>query len=117
VLAGRRGDAERGKQALAASVKGDAQCLKCHAVNGVGGNVGPDLATIGTKASRENLFESILFPSKAIADQYVQWNVTTTRGVTVFGFLVEDTPDRLTIRDASGKDHRIARQYIAAQEK
>ena len=59
-----RGDAERGKQIMIASLKGDAQCMKCHAVRGVGGNVGPDLATIGTKASRENLFESILVPQQ-----------------------------------------------------
>ncbi|HEY2147631.1 MAG TPA: hypothetical protein VGH32_06820, partial [Pirellulales bacterium] len=58
ILATRRGDVDRGKQVMAVSLKGDAQCMKCHAVKGVGGNVGPDLATIGTKASRENLFES-----------------------------------------------------------
>jgi putative membrane-bound dehydrogenase-like protein len=116
-LAERHGDAERGKQVLAASVKADSQCMKCHAVKGVGGNVGPDLATIGTKASRENLYESIVFPSKAIADQFVQWNVTTTRGVTVSGLLVEENADHLTIRDANGKDHRIAREDVVEKAK
>src|SRR5262249_37298955 len=54
-LAKRRGDAARGKQLLAASLSGDLQCLKCHAVRGVGGAIGPDLSVIGKKASRENL--------------------------------------------------------------
>jgi putative heme-binding domain-containing protein len=116
-LAGRRGDPERGKQVLAASLKGDAQCLKCHAVRGEGGNVGPDLSNIGTKASRENLYESILYPSKAIADQFIQWNLTTTRGVTVSGLLVEETGDSLTIRDANGKDTKIAKKDIESREK
>ena len=35
---------------------------------------------IGKKASKENLFESILMPSKAIADQYVTWKVDTDSG-------------------------------------
>jgi putative heme-binding domain-containing protein len=117
VLAARKGNADRGKEILNASLHGDAQCMKCHAVRGVGGNVGPDLATIGTKASRENLFESILYPSKAIADQYIQWNVTTTRGVSVSGLLVEDKPDHITIRDANGKDIRVDRQDVSEKEK
>ncbi len=117
VLAARRGDPERGKQILASTLTNDAQCMKCHAVRGVGGKIGPDLATIGTKASRENLFESILFPSKAIADQYVQWDVTTTRGTTVSGLLIEDKPDHVLLRDANGKDIRIARRDIGEKEK
>jgi putative membrane-bound dehydrogenase-like protein len=116
-LAKRHGDAERGKQVMHASLTGDAQCMKCHAVKGQGGNVGPDLATIGTKASRENLLESILYPSKAIADQYVQWNVTLARGMTISGLLVEDKPDHVTIRDANGKDIRIKREEIVDKEK
>jgi putative heme-binding domain-containing protein len=117
ILAARRGDVERGKQIMLASLKGDSQCMKCHAVRGVGGNVGPDLATIGTKASRENLFESILYPSKAIADQFVQWNVTTTRGVAVSGLMIEDKPDHLLLRDANGKDIRIERRDVSEKDK
>lgn len=116
-LATRRGDPERGKQVLTASLTGDAQCLKCHSVKGVGGNVGPDLSAIGTKASRENLYESILYPNKAIADQFVQWTVTTARGTSISGLLVEDAADHLTIRDANGKDTRIARRDVVDKEK
>src|SRR5262249_50292968 len=70
-LANRKGNAKHGQELLAASVTSNLQCLKCHTVRGVGGQIGPDLSMIGKKASRENLFESILLPSKAIADQYV----------------------------------------------
>ena len=49
---------------------------------------------IGKKGSQENLFESILLPSKAIADQYVQWKVDTTDGKSVTGLLVAETPTR-----------------------
>ena len=107
VLAKRTGDAKRGEAILAASLKGEAQCLRCHTVRGVGGNIGPDQSMIGKKASRENLFESILLPSKAIADQYVQWKVDTTDGKSITGLLMFETKDDLTIRDANGKDYII----------
>ena len=116
-LAKRRGDAERGKQLMASSLTGEAQCLKCHVVQGVGGHVDPDLSSIGLKASRENLFESILMPSKAIADQFVQWNVTSTAGVSVLGLVVDETADLVTIRDANGKDTRIAVKDVAEKSK
>src|SRR5262249_23529240 len=103
-LAQRRGDAARGKALLAASIKNDMQCLKCHTIRGVGGAVGPDLSVIGKKASRENLFESILYPSKAIADQYLTWVIETKKGATLSGLIVEETPDYLVLRDANGKD-------------
>ena len=72
---------------------------------------------IGKKASRENLFESILQPSKAIADQYVNWQIFSTRGAVVSGLLVEETADAVTLRDANGKDTRIDKKEIASRAK
>lgn len=107
-LAKRTGNAARGEAVFKASLKSEAQCLRCHMVRGVGGNIGPDLSMIGKKASKENLFESILIPSKAIADQYLQWKVDTVDGKTVTGLLVAESEAGLTLRDANGKDHTFA---------
>jgi putative membrane-bound dehydrogenase-like protein len=117
VLATRHGDVGRGKALLAASLKGETQCLKCHTIRGVGGSIGPDLSMIGKKASRENLIESILYPSKAIADQYINWNIETKKGVTINGLIVEETPDHILLRDANGKDTRIATKDIDSRTK
>jgi putative membrane-bound dehydrogenase-like protein len=117
VLAARKGDPARGKQLLAASAKNDLQCLKCHTVQGTGGNVGPDLSVIGKKASRENLIESILYPSKAIADQYVNWVIETKAGVVLTGLIVEETPESVTLRDANAKDTRISKKEIESRGK
>ncbi|HEY1186000.1 MAG TPA: PVC-type heme-binding CxxCH protein [Gemmata sp.] len=111
-LAKRQGDAARGKAVWNASLTGAAQCAKCHMTRGVGGQVGPDLSMVGKKSAREALYESLLTPSKAIADQYVQHSVTTTAEVTVNGLLVGDTPEAITLRDANGKDTTIARKDI-----
>lgn len=37
-------------------------CNKCHLVRGEGKQIGPDLTEIGSKLSREAMFESILYP-------------------------------------------------------
>ena len=96
VLATRKGDAGRGKALLAASFKGETQCLKCHTVRGTGGSIGPDLSMIGKKASRENLIESILYPSKAVADQFINWQIETKKGLSLGGLIVEETPAAVT---------------------
>ncbi len=116
-LAQRKGNAEHGRQLLLASAKSDLQCMKCHTIRGQGGNVGPELSVIGKKASRDNLFESILYPSKAIADQYYSWIITTKKGVSYTGLIVEETPDRISMRDANGGDHKIAKKDIEDREK
>jgi putative heme-binding domain-containing protein len=116
-LALKRGDAERGKAILAASANNDAACLKCHTVNGAGGQIGPDLSTIGIKASRENLLESLLYPSRAIADQFSQWQIVTKKGTTVIGLIVEETADAIVVRDANGNDTRVAKAEIESREK
>ena len=102
---------------MKASAKSDLLCLKCHTVNGQGGQIGPDLSSIGKKASRENLLESILQPSKAIADQYVSWVIETQNGLVLTGLVVEDTADHVLLRDANGKDTRVDKKEIASRSK
>jgi putative membrane-bound dehydrogenase-like protein len=107
-LAKRQGDAKRGEAVFKASLRGESQCLRCHTVRGVGGNIGPDLSMVGKKGSKENLFESVLLPSKAIADQHVQWKVDTVDMKSVIGLLVAESDTQITLRDANGKDHTFA---------
>jgi putative membrane-bound dehydrogenase-like protein len=116
-LVKRKGNAETGKQLMAKSLTNEVQCLKCHMVRGQGGQIGPDLSMIGKKGSRENLFESILYPSKAIADQHVSWKIDTADGQTITGLLVQETETNLTIRDANGKDYSIALKDVEKKSK
>src|SRR5262245_45513217 len=65
-----RGDARRGR-ALFEDRQGVA-CVKCHTAGaanqttGPGGDLGPNLSTIGEQYGREHLAESILDPSKVV---------------------------------------------------
>lgn len=104
-LAKKKGNADNGKAVLAKSLTGEAQCLKCHTVRGTGGSIGPDLSMIGKKGGKDSLYDSLLSPSKAIADQYVSWRIDSDDGQSVTGLLVEETPTKITLRDANGKDY------------
>ena len=101
---------------MARSATSEAQCLKCHMVQGQGGHIGPDLSMVGKKGSRENLFESLLVPSKAIADQYVSWQVETEDGQSITGLLVGETETTLTLRDANGKDYTLPAKGTAKKK-
>jgi putative membrane-bound dehydrogenase-like protein len=115
-LAKKKGNAENGKALMAKSLTGEAQCLKCHTVRGVGGSIGPDLSMIGKKGSKENLYDSLLTPSKAIADQYVSWRLDSDDGQSVTGLLVEETPAKITVRDANGKDYTFNPKDVRKQK-
>ena len=104
------GDAARGEK-LFMDLKGLA-CAKCHAVAGQGGKVGPDLAGIALRYKKEDLMTSILEPSKQIANGYETHVITTTSGGIVTGILKGDDGDHVTLVDADGKEHKIAKKDI-----
>ncbi|HWA27746.1 MAG TPA: HEAT repeat domain-containing protein [Lacunisphaera sp.] len=71
------------------------QCIRCHRVDdGGGGDVGPHLAGIGTRATREYMLESMIKPSAKFAAGFETVSVTKTNGQNVAGTLLQ--------RDAAG---------------
>ncbi len=104
------GDAARG-QKLFVDVKGLA-CVKCHAVAGQGGLVGPDLAGIALKYKREDLMTSVLEPSKVIAQGYETIIIATTSGKVMTGVFKGETGDAIDFMDAEGKRHSIPKKNI-----
>lgn len=96
VLAGMKGDPVDGRVMF--NTKGT--CAKCHVVNGMGKEVGPNLSEIGKKLSRQALFESILFPSAGISHNYESYTVILASGNVVNGLMVNKTPDAITIKDS-----------------
>lgn len=92
----RAGDTKRGL--LAFNTTGT--CHKCHQVNGSGQEVGPNLTEIGSKLSKQALFESILFPSAGISHNYENYLVVLSSGNVVNGIVTSRTDDAITIKGA-----------------
>lgn len=82
-------------------------CLKCHGIGGSGGQVGPDLTSIGASAQPDYLLESLLVPSKAIKENYNTTVVATVDGKVLTGIKQRENKDELVLRDAEGKDMSI----------
>ena len=117
VLALKKGDIARGKALMASSGTSQLQCLKCHSVQGSGGAIGPDLSMIGKKGTKENLYESLINPNKAIADQYLTWIIETKKGQVLTGLIVEESPELIVLRDGNGKDYKIDRKDVESKAK
>jgi putative heme-binding domain-containing protein len=105
----RRGDPARGEAVFR---RKDQLCLKCHAIGGAGGQVGPDLASIGASAPVDYLIESILQPNKAIKEGYHSLSVTTASGRIINGIKVRQTKTELILRDADDKEVGIPLKEI-----
>ena len=58
---------------------------------GEGKQIGPDLTEIGSKLSREAMFESILYPSAGISHSYETFTAELADGNVVTGLKVSET--------------------------
>lgn len=89
------------------------RCYVCHRVGGRGGNIGPDLTTIGSALTTEKLVDSILTPSREIAPQFTNWLIATRDGKVHSGVIVEEGPhSTVTLADNQGKLTVIPRTQI-----
>lgn len=98
------GDAARGQQVYRRT---QLTCQQCHGIGGAGGQVGPDLASIGASAQPDYILESILEPGKKIKENYHSLIVETDEGQIVTGIKVRETDKALILRDAKNVEHAV----------
>ena len=77
----------------------------------------PDLSEIGTKLSRQAMYESILFPSAGISHNYENWMVLKLDGQIISGVLVGETGEKIQIKDDKGINHVISLDDIDSRKK
>jgi putative heme-binding domain-containing protein len=76
-------------------------------MEGIGGNVGPDLTRLWETQTVEKIMESIIEPSKEIKEGYQMYKATTKKGLVYNGLKISQTPDEVVLRDATAKDVHI----------
>jgi putative heme-binding domain-containing protein len=108
-LANRAGDVERGRKAF------ETTCMVCHAFNGRGQHVGPDLTGMGARPKGELLVE-IVDPNRSVEANYRMWTVVRRDGESVSGRLDGETATGVDILDTTGQKHSIQRKDIARIE-
>jgi len=108
-----QGDVERGHNIF--NDPGGIACIKCHRVSAQGGDVGPDLSTIGSQFDRRALAESILYPSKAVREGYQQIEIETQDDEMIYGLVRTESNEALVIRDANGMTRPITKSRIKSR--
>jgi uncharacterized repeat protein (TIGR03806 family) len=96
---------------------GDTGCAQCHRFEGQGGTVGPDLAGVGRRLKAREVLESILLPSKVIADGYADTVVETARGTVVTGRIEREDDRVLVLRPPSGEAVTVPKKEIVDRRK
>ncbi len=105
------GDVRRG-QAVFNSAK--AACIQCHRLGYQGGDVGPELTSIGTVRSADDLLEAIVEPSASLVRSYEPVSVTTRDGEERLGILRRDDARGVTLITGPGSTLQIDRADITA---
>jgi putative membrane-bound dehydrogenase-like protein len=101
-----KGNAQRGR-GLYLNAKRLA-CITCHRLEGIGGNVGPDLTRLWEAQSIEKIMESLIEPSKEIKEGYQAFVASTRQGQVYTGLKVSQNAEEVVLRDANARDVRIA---------
>ena len=88
-----KGDPAKGRKLF-----GSLGCVKCHAIttDGKGGGA-PSLAEAGKRFTVPYVVESVLLPSKQVADAFRSTTLTTTDGRVLHGLVVNETADALEL--------------------
>ena len=106
------GDAARGEQIYR---RADLLCTSCHAIAGAGGQVGPDLTSIGASAPADYLLESLVDPQARVKEGYQVVNVTRRNGTVAAGILVRDGTADIALRDGADNVITIPTAEIASR--
>jgi len=93
-----------------------AQCVRCHALGGAGGNVGPPLDNIANVLSREQLLESLIEPGARLAPGYGSVQLTLKDGQEVTGLLVAENEHEIILRTSDAEPLEIALNRIEKRE-
>jgi putative heme-binding domain-containing protein len=104
-VASQRGDPARGASLFKQN------CQACHAVQGVGHKVGPDLASVASRRT-DLLIVDILDPSQQVSPDYVNYLIVTKDGRVLNGVIAGETTESVTLRREEGQQDTIRRSNI-----
>jgi putative heme-binding domain-containing protein len=91
-------------------------CNACHKVGDEGADFGPNLSDVGKRLRREEMIESIVFPSLKIEDKYKATNIVTADGKALSGLVVEENDQQLSLVVADGKVQQIPIEDIEIRQ-
>jgi len=104
------GDVGRGREVYFGQ---KAVCSTCHTIGEDGGNLGPDLTSIGAIRSGRDILEAIVFPSATQVPGHEAFLVQGSSKALI-GLVVRETATAITLRTAPGVELRLVRRDISS---
>lgn len=108
------GDAEAGLKIFQEKI--EVSCQRCHRLEGRGGDVGPSVDGIGAKHPRHYLLESIVAPSRTIAEGFASVSVELKNGDEFSGTVKKETAKELQLNLADGSVAKIDKSQITLRQ-
>ncbi|MEX2113979.1 MAG: PVC-type heme-binding CxxCH protein, partial [Pirellulales bacterium] len=99
------GDSSRGRALF------QKNCATCHRLEGVGHEIGPNLAAFKTRGA-EALLVNILDPNREVNPQFVNYIVVTADGRSLTGIVAAETANSVTLRRAENATDTVPRDQI-----
>jgi len=100
-----QGDVKRGQAAF------QKICAACHRVDGVGYEIGANLAAMKNRGA-EAILMNVLDPSREVNPQYVNYTVVTQDGRTLTGMIAAETATSVTLKRGEGATDTVLRVNI-----
>ncbi len=90
------GDARRGAEVFQ---RAELSCVACHAINGKGGDIGPDMSALGTAQPVDFIIGAILQPNKEVKEGFMAQGFTLANGDEFQGYIQRETAAEIVLRD------------------
>jgi putative heme-binding domain-containing protein len=89
-----------------------AQCVRCHAIDDYGGNVGPKLNGVATRLQHEQLLEALINPSARIAPGYGIVTLELKNRQNVSGILQQEKADSYLMKVGDKPDTLVKKSDV-----
>ncbi len=92
-------------------------CMACHRKGNLGNqDFGPDLASLKNRNS-QSLLTEIINPANSIADKYDYWKIDLSGGRTIYGIIVHENAQAVTINQAGSIKTTLSKGDIRSKQK
>lgn len=108
------GDVAKGRSIFFQSQTG--QCMRCHAYDDMGGNVGPAMNGIAKRLSKQEILESLIDPSKRIAPGYGVVTLELDNGKKVVGVLAEENSKSILVKQGASPDTLVMKANVKTRK-